>query len=78
VLRNAANYHPQFVLKVCADWAKGKNIDTAWIIKDALTKLRGTHPEEVAKNNYAWLGEVYYYLKKVDRAFRNLEDYPKM
>src|SRR6185295_3226003 len=34
VLRNAANYHPQFVLKLCADWARGKYADTAWIIKD--------------------------------------------
>jgi len=29
VLRNAGNYHPEFVLKVCADWANGKNSDTA-------------------------------------------------
>ena len=49
VLRNAGNYHPNFVLEVCADWAKGKNADTAWIIKDALRKLRVKYPQEVAK-----------------------------
>jgi 3-methyladenine DNA glycosylase AlkC len=49
VLRNAGNYHPEFVLKVCADWAKGKNSDTEWIIKDALRKLKADRPKEVAK-----------------------------
>ena len=49
VLRNAGNYHPEFVLKVCADWAKGKNSDTKWIIKDALRKLKTSRPKEVAK-----------------------------
>jgi 3-methyladenine DNA glycosylase AlkC len=53
VLRNAGNYHPEFVLKVCAEWAKGKNADTAWIIKDALRKLRVKHAKEVAKINAA-------------------------
>jgi 3-methyladenine DNA glycosylase AlkC len=36
-------------LKVCAEWAKGKKPDTAWIIKDALRKLKANHPKEVAK-----------------------------
>jgi 3-methyladenine DNA glycosylase AlkC len=49
VLRNAGNYHPEFVLQVCADWAKAKNADTAWIIKDALRKLRAKYPKEVAR-----------------------------
>jgi 3-methyladenine DNA glycosylase AlkC len=49
VLRNAGNYHPEFVLKVCADWAKENNPDTAWIIKDALRKLRVSHSQQVAK-----------------------------
>jgi 3-methyladenine DNA glycosylase AlkC len=49
VLRNAGNYHPEFVLKVCADWAKVKNADTAWVIKDGLRKLKAKYPEKVAK-----------------------------
>src|SRR5881394_2604954 len=32
--------------KVCAEWAKGKNADTTWIIKDGLRKLRVKHPNE--------------------------------
>ena len=47
VLRNAGNYHPEYVLKICEEWAQGGNSHTAWIIKDGLRKLRAKHPEEV-------------------------------
>jgi 3-methyladenine DNA glycosylase AlkC len=47
VLRNAGNYHPAFVLKLCEAWAHGRNIHTAWIIKDGLRKLRAKYPEKV-------------------------------
>lgn len=49
VLRNAGNYHPEFVFRVCAEWAKGRNADTAWIIKDALRKLKAKYPDKVEK-----------------------------
>jgi 3-methyladenine DNA glycosylase AlkC len=47
VLRNAGNYHPEFVLSTCAEWAKGRNANTAWIIKDGLRKLKVKYPKEV-------------------------------
>ena len=49
VLRNAGNYHPAFVLRVCADWAKQENPETDWIIKDGLRKLKVSYPDQVAK-----------------------------
>ena len=49
VLRNAGNYHPEFVLSICTEWAKARDVNTAWIIKDGLRKLRATYPEEVAR-----------------------------
>jgi 3-methyladenine DNA glycosylase AlkC len=47
VLRNAGNYHPEFVLKVCEEWAIGASPHTAWIIKDGLRKLKGKYTEKV-------------------------------
>ncbi len=47
VLRNAGNYHPEFVLRICGEWARGRNAHTAWIIKDSLRKLRAKYPEKV-------------------------------
>jgi 3-methyladenine DNA glycosylase AlkC len=49
VLRNAGNYHPEFVLKVCEGWAAEGSPHTAWIIKDGLRKLRGKYPEKVGE-----------------------------
>ena len=49
VLRNAGNYHPEFVLRVCAEWAKGKNANTTWIIKDGLRKLKAEYADKVEK-----------------------------
>ena len=49
VLRNAGNYRPDFVLSVCTEWAKGKNANTDWIIKDGLRKLRAKYPKKVAE-----------------------------
>ena len=47
VLRNAGNYHPELVMKVCAAWATERNSHTVWIIKDGLRKLRLTYPQKV-------------------------------
>jgi 3-methyladenine DNA glycosylase AlkC len=47
VLRNAGNYHPEFVLKVCEEWSAEGSPNTAWIIKDSLRKLRGKYSEKV-------------------------------
>jgi 3-methyladenine DNA glycosylase AlkC len=49
VLRNAGNYHPNFVLEICKEWAKAKNSHTDWIIKDGLRKLKISFPGEVEK-----------------------------
>ena len=49
VLRNAGNYHPEFVLRVCTEWAKGRNANTAWIIKDGLRKLKAQYADKVEK-----------------------------
>lgn len=48
-LRNASRYNPNFVLKICQKWAKLKNPDTNWIIKDGLRKLKQTHKSQVEK-----------------------------
>ena len=34
VLRNASGKHPEFVLDICRMWARSKNSDTRWIVKD--------------------------------------------
>ena len=47
VLRNAGNYHPEYILRICEEWALGRNLHTAWIIKDGLRKLRAIHSEQV-------------------------------
>ncbi|HZH91886.1 MAG TPA: HEAT repeat domain-containing protein [Pyrinomonadaceae bacterium] len=47
VLRNAGNYHPEFVLKVCEEWSVGASPHTAWIIKGGLRKLKGRYAEKV-------------------------------
>jgi 3-methyladenine DNA glycosylase AlkC len=47
VLRNAGNYHPEFVMRVCEEWATEASPHTAWIIKDSLKKLRGEYTERV-------------------------------
>jgi 3-methyladenine DNA glycosylase AlkC len=47
VLRNAGNYDPDFVLAVCARWAKLGDANTNWIVKDGLRKLKKTRPTEV-------------------------------
>jgi len=47
VLRNAGNYHPEFVLRTCGEWAQERNNQTAWIIRDALRKLKVKYPVKV-------------------------------
>jgi 3-methyladenine DNA glycosylase AlkC len=47
VLRNAGNYHPDLILKVCQEWATERNSHTAWVIKDGLKKLKVKYPEKV-------------------------------
>lgn len=47
VLRNASRYDPAFVLDLCHGWARLRNADTNWIIRDGLRKLRQTHPKDV-------------------------------
>ena len=49
VLRNAGNYHPEFVLSVCTEWARGRDVNTTWIIKDGLRKLKAKYADKVEK-----------------------------
>ena len=48
VLRNASAKHPDFVLRVCREWARAKSPHTRWIVKDGLRKLERSRPREVA------------------------------
>ena len=54
VLRNASSKYPEFVLRICRQWAASRNPHTAWIVKDGLRKLKGARPRDVA----AILGEL--------------------
>ena len=44
VLRNATRTQPDFVLDLCADWARSTNPHTRWIVRDGLRKMKATHP----------------------------------
>jgi 3-methyladenine DNA glycosylase AlkC len=57
VLRNAGNYHPEFVFRVCTTWGTAGNPHTAWIIRDGLKKLRIRFPEDVEKITAAMLAK---------------------
>ena len=48
VLRNASGKHPEFVLDICRQWARSRNPDTWWIVKDGLRKLKGSRSRDVA------------------------------
>ena len=48
LLRNASGKHPEFVLDICRQWARSRNPDTKWIVKDGLRKLKGLRPRDVA------------------------------
>jgi 3-methyladenine DNA glycosylase AlkC len=47
VLRNASAKQPEFVLRVCRQWASSKSPHTRWIVKDGLKKLKASRPKEV-------------------------------
>ena len=49
LLRNAGNYDADFILDVCSRWAKRRDPNTNWIVKDGLRKLRQTRATEVDK-----------------------------
>lgn len=44
VLRNASGKHPEFVIDVCAQWARSRHPDTNWIVKEGLRKLKISRP----------------------------------
>jgi 3-methyladenine DNA glycosylase AlkC len=48
VLRNASGKHPEFVLRICRQWAASSNPHTAWIVKDGLRKLKNSRARDVA------------------------------
>jgi 3-methyladenine DNA glycosylase AlkC len=48
VLRNASGKHPEFVLRICRQWAASSNPHTAWMVKDGLRKLKNSHARDVA------------------------------
>ena len=48
VLRNASDKHPELVLSICRHWSRSSNPHTRWIVKEALRKLKGSRPRDVA------------------------------
>lgn len=49
VLRNATRAQPDFVVRLCTEWAHFTNPHTRWIIRDGLRKMKATHPAEAAR-----------------------------
>ena len=49
VLRNATRTQPEFVIQVCAEWARSPNTNTRWIVRDGLRKLATVRPSEAAR-----------------------------
>ena len=49
VLRNATRTQPEFVLHLCAEWARSPNPHTRWIIRDGLRKMKTLRPSEAAR-----------------------------
>lgn len=49
VLRNASGHYPSEVLALCSTWVQAADVNTLWIVKDALRKLRATHPADVER-----------------------------
>jgi 3-methyladenine DNA glycosylase AlkC len=46
VLRNATRTQSDFVLELCAEWARSSNADTRWIVHDGLRKMRTVRPSD--------------------------------
>lgn len=49
VLRNATRMQPEFVVRVCTEWAHSTNPDTRWIVRDGLRKMKATRPADAAR-----------------------------
>jgi len=49
VLRNATRTQPDFVLRLCTDWAKSTNPHTHWIIRAGLRKMKVLRPTDAAR-----------------------------
>jgi 3-methyladenine DNA glycosylase AlkC len=49
VLRNATRTQPDFVLRLCAEWAQSMNPHTRWIIRDGLRRMKAIRPSDTAR-----------------------------
>jgi len=49
VLRNATRGQPDFVLRLCTDWAKSTNPHTRWIIREGLRKMKALQPTDATR-----------------------------
>jgi 3-methyladenine DNA glycosylase AlkC len=49
VLRNATRTQSDFVLRVCAEWARSTNPHTRWIVRDGLRKMKTIRPAEAER-----------------------------
>ncbi|MEJ7759530.1 MAG: DNA alkylation repair protein [Gemmatimonadaceae bacterium] len=49
VLRNATRTQPDFVLELCAAWARESSPHTRWIVRDGLRKMTVLRPAEAAR-----------------------------
>ena len=49
VLRNATRTQPDFVVRVCVEWAQSANPHTRWIIRDGLRKMKAIRPSDAAR-----------------------------
>lgn len=49
VLRNATRTQPDFVLRVCAEWAQSMNPHTRWIVRDGLRRMKAIRPSDAAR-----------------------------
>ena len=47
VLRNASGRYPHAVLAICRDWSTSPSVETQWIVKEGLRKLRAIRPPPV-------------------------------
>ncbi len=49
VLRNATRTQPDFVVGLCAQWARSTNPNTRWIVRDGLRKMKTIRPSDATR-----------------------------
>ncbi|HEX2723873.1 MAG TPA: DNA alkylation repair protein [Gemmatimonadaceae bacterium] len=49
VLRNATRTYPDFVVRLCTEWANSSNPHTQWIVRNGLGKMKVTRPSDATR-----------------------------